>query len=214
MATDDADVSVQIDSVMSYLKTRVKDGVPTGVMRASTYAAGQIAEHLGPGTLARSFKALPIELRRDSVSSWAASRGAAQKYAGIQDQGGTIRPRVMKNLAVPLRLAKTAKGKWPRHFGMGELKLVPRKGRAPLLVRELSGKTIVARRGKNRIYKTWVKAIQPLFVLLKSVQIKPKYYLAAVRGRPDFQARCRELIDKAIADASKKGSRKRRHKGK
>lgn len=80
-------------------------------------------------------------------------------YAAIQDHGGTILPRVAKNLAIPLPGAGVPKGKWPRDFPKGELTLITSR----------AGNKLLARVGKNRI--------KPVFVLKPSVTLHPTDYL-------------------------------------
>ena len=67
------------------------------------------------GALARSY--------RESVSftngAWRIAAESDLVYARIQDQGGVIRPKTVKALAIPL--IPMAVGKWPRHWKRGEL---------------------------------------------------------------------------------------------
>jgi len=193
-------LETQVSSILKGWTDASKRALTRGVIKGAAYTAAEIAEHLinsgaGPGALSRSFRAEPIEVREGTYSAWARSIGSAEIYAGIQNYGGIIRPRTRKALAIPIKGAGIAKGKWPRHFGRGELKLVPRRGRPALLVKELEARKIVARRGKNRIYRTWVKSIKPMYVLLRSVRIKPKHYLEAVA------AKVAEPVDRIIAKA-------------
>lgn len=100
------------------------------------------------GALARSY--------RESVSfSSGKMRIAAESdliYARVQDQGGIIRPKTVKRLAIPL--IPMAIGKWPRHWKRGELF---RRGNALSTMR--GGKPI------------------NVYALAKQVRIRPKRYL-------------------------------------
>jgi hypothetical protein len=203
--SSDKDIAEQVHEIMASVSSATKRGTVRGVYRAAAYVAGEIASEVGAGALGRSFKALPPKVVDGAVTTWAASRGAAQKYARIQDEGGVIRPRVMKALAVPIKGAGVTQGKWPRHYGRAMagstsgLTLMPRRGKPPLLVKVLERKKLVTKRGENRIYKTWVHAIQPMFVLMRSVTIRAKRYLSRVEGRVGNQVT--ELIFDSINEA-------------
>jgi hypothetical protein len=91
------------------------------------------------GALARSF--------RETVSvTGGMLRIAAESdlvYARIQDQGGFIRPKTVKRLAIPL--IPMAVGKWPRHWARGKLfrrgnalSTRPTKGAEPINVYALA----------------------------------------------------------------------------
>jgi hypothetical protein len=133
------------------------------------------------GGLARSFR-----------ETFASSDGATieggsysdLEYAAIQDEGGIIRPRVKKFLAVPVSGAKIAVGKWPRHWEDGKLTLIPRKGKPSLLA-------VVTK-----------KKVTPKYVLLRSVKIKPKNYIerGADRAMPGID----EIAGEAVQIAADK----------
>lgn len=102
-------------------------------------------------------------------------------YAGIQEHGGTVRPRRGQYLTVPLPGALTAAGALRARFAVpGGLRNVPglfviRSGAGNLL--------IVEKRGK--------KGIRPLFVLKTSTTVKGAHYLqagadAAIAALPDI----------------------------
>ncbi len=122
----------------------------------STFPSGRT------GGLARSF--------RESFIGWdsqgvAAGSFSDSVYADIQERGGVIRAKSGRNLAIPIMGGrKLPVGKWPRHFAKGELTLIARKGKPPLL----------ARVKKSRV--------EPLFVLKPSVRITGRAYLDAARA--------------------------------
>ena len=101
-------------------------------------------------------------------------------YAGMQEHGGTVRPRRGQYLTVPLPGALTAAGALRARFAVpGGLRMVPglfviRSGAGNLLV--------VEKRGAG---------IRPLFVLKHSVSVRGKGFLAtgaaeAVRALPEM----------------------------
>lgn len=92
-------------------------------------------------------------------------------YAGIQNYGGTILPRVARNLAVPLPGNPNPR-KWPREYGDGEL--YPIKSRR--------GNRLLMSRADGR----------PMFVLKKSVTLPATGYLE--QAAVDAEA---EMIDRA-----------------
>ncbi len=103
------------------------------------------------GTLARSFKRVVFggNIRDLNMIVFTDS-----KYARIHEHGGKIKPKKGHALAIPLNAAKTSAGvsryKSPRDIP--DLWLYKRGGRPPLLMLEGT----------------------PMFVLLKSVKIKPR----------------------------------------
>jgi len=111
------------------------------------------------GALARSYR------ERTSVRPGSISIGAESDliYARIQDLGGRIFPKTGKRLAIPM--LSVAAGKWPRHFPRGEL-----FRRGSVLSRRVGGRT------------------ENVFMLLKSVRIKPKHYTrsAMERAKPQI----------------------------
>lgn len=90
--------------------------------------------------------------------------GSADVRARILQEGGEIRPKNAKALAVPIHA--DAWGKRPRDFG--DLVYVPRKGsgKAPLLIRK-----VVKGKAEKEV------AFDLMFILLKKVTIKPHPYL-------------------------------------
>lgn len=124
------------------------------------------------GGLANSFA--PRWIKKDKTRLTAGVYSSLV-YAAIQDVGGTIRPKTVKNLAIPVsERAKKTVGKWPRHYAKGKLQLIKSKKGNWLLVE-------MYKRRKNPTIK------EVMFVLKKQVTISPKHYLmtateAAVPG--------------------------------
>jgi hypothetical protein len=108
-------------------------------------------------------------------------------YAKIQNDGGTIKPVSGKYLAVPLKSAKVAPGKWPRHFpksGPGALHFIPRGGgKSPLLAKLRKDGSIL-----------------PVFSLRSSVTLRPKHYLeaAAKKVEPVVEQILMDALDEAL----------------
>lgn len=174
--------------MLKKLQPSVSEHFAKNVLRAAQDAAGEIRKVImstskgRTGKLARSFKAEFV-----SVGSGRVSAGAFSdlSYADIQDRGGTIRPKTMKRLAVPIMSGKNLPvGKWPRHFAKGQLTFIPRKGKAPLLA---------------KVTRT---RVTPLFVLMASVKIKPKRYLRA--ARPKAEAAAHKILGEHVTAAVKK----------
>ena len=157
--------------VLNRMGDEVAEAQAQGVLQAADFLAGVIREVVierspgGKGGLARSWRA---ELTVDDREEVAAEVYSDLVYAGIQDRGGTIRPKTRKNLAIPLRPMPI--GKWPRHFGAGQLTLI-RSRRGNLLLVEAEA----LKRGE----------IRPVFVLKKEVQIPAKNYLAEAEKRAE-----------------------------
>lgn len=145
------------------------------LLLAAQFLTGQIRREIfrrakgGRGGLARSFK--PTFLGQLSDGRLAAGVFSALSYARIQEEGGIIRPKNRKFLAVPHPMAKIPAGKWPRHWG-GRLRLIPRKGKPSLLVLDkMRGP------GRGKSGPGILMSIEPKYVLLKRVRIKPLRYL-------------------------------------
>ena len=123
----------------------------------------------GAGNLARSFKAVMLDAKGSELRAGAVSDSV---YAGVQNEGGQIFPKTVKNLAIPNKDAVPL-GKWPRNYPKDSLSFVPSlKGnprRTGWLIDKLS---------KRR-----------MFTLLKSVTLKEKRYLEAAqeKSEPHFQ---------------------------
>lgn len=110
------------------------------------------------GRLQQSLAAAP-RVTRDTVSI-----GSNVRYARIHQEGGTIRPRNAKMLAIPLTReagrARSAREWWAAH-----------ESRRPFIARSRSGKVFIWQErddGKRR---------EPVFLLLPSARIDPRPYL-------------------------------------
>jgi hypothetical protein len=156
-------------------------------LKAASYAGAEIGRQVikdfprGVGALARSFlPATMIETAPGSVSAGALSRLV---YAGIQDEGGTIRPKTAQMLAVPV--SKKAKKLWPRDW--------PAKGLVCIKSKKGNLLLIDARMAKR-------KKIVVHYVLKDSVKITGSGYLdtASDAIRDKVQAVFAEAIGKAI----------------
>jgi len=116
---------------------------PQAVLRAANHAGGEIARQVfakhggGKGTLARSF--LPAAFV-DVPGSIAAGAFSDLVYAEVQDQGGTIRPKSGKNLAIPL--TPQARNRWPRDWGDKLFFLKSKNGKGLLAERVGNGKKL------------------------------------------------------------------------
>lgn len=97
--------------------------------------------------------------------------GSSVEYAAIQDEGGTVRAKTVKNLAVPLNRQVKVRGMWPRDFPADSLSFIPAKtpGRIIGFLVDASG-TLGLGEG-------------PLFALMPSVDIPPKHLARAGRER-------------------------------
>lgn len=188
-----ADEIIVKDGVGIFVKdlgVRLPSTVERAVLAAAQYAAGVIRKttrEIFPsgrtGALARSFRETFLGWSDGAVSAAAVSD---LTQAGILDRGGVITAKSGRNLAVPVGAGRALPaGKWPRDFAKGELTLIGRKGRPPLLAR-VSGRKVT-----------------PLFILKPSVKIRGRHYLEAARetaasGVADIVAGgVSEAIDKA-----------------
>jgi hypothetical protein len=87
------------------------------------------------------------------------------KYASIHEHGGTIRPKRVKNLTIPLGSTKGTVAMHPEALSP--------KGRLNVM------KT---RTGKLIIFARTARGIKPLFLLKKEVRIPPRYWLSRSIG--------------------------------
>jgi len=136
------------------------------VLQGAQVAAGAISKEVyssfdvRTGALARSFRATFLGNVDGAITATASSDLI---YARVQDEGGEVKPRVMRTLAVPIRSANIAVGKWPRHWPKGELRFIRRPGKDPLLA-------TVTGKGKNQ-------KVHPKYVLKESVHIVGQNYV-------------------------------------
>ncbi len=139
----------------------------TGLLKATYHVENKVKSEVyekfpdgRTGALARSFK--PVFLGRDGNVISAAVQSDLV-YARIQEEGGTITAKG-KYLAVPIS-DRIPVGKWPRHFGAGELVRIQKRGGNPILAK-ITGKKIT-----------------PMFVLKSSVHLRGRKYLESAEKR-------------------------------
>jgi hypothetical protein len=135
-------------------------GVDKGLLETTGHIkknklSGQLLK-VRTGTLRRS-----IEQRsRARGKKITGTIGSRLPYAKIQEEGGTVRPKKGQYLTIPTQFAKTAAG-------------VVRGG-----ARSFANTFIQrSKRGNLLIFQKTGDGIIPLFLLVKSVRIKPKHYL-------------------------------------
>lgn len=107
-----------------------------------------------------------------------ATVGTNVVYARIQQEGGVIKPKNKKALAIPVD--KSAWGKSPKEFQ--NLVFIPRKGKNPLLVE------MKTKRGK-------ASSMKIMFVLMKSVRIPARPFLLF---QPEDYAYMLRRVDRMI----------------
>jgi phage gpG-like protein len=130
------------------------------------------------GQLARSWRERFVGLESGAITAVVES---SLVYAKIHDIGGTIEPITVKKLAIPINAPL---GKWPRHFGEDQLRLIPRPGRNSLLVQP------IGKKGKFRV----------MFVLVPEVSIAGRNYTtrAASKAEPDVL----RIVEREITSAT------------
>lgn len=102
------------------------DGLEGPMLQAAEIVRGEIvkAAPVGTGALRRSFRSVLIQTSKDKISSGVFSD---LPYARIQNTGGTIFPKTVKNLAIPL--TREAQKLWPRDWPPGALVFQMRRGK-------------------------------------------------------------------------------------
>jgi hypothetical protein len=101
--------------------------------------------------------------------------GSSVPYANIQDQGGTITPKTVRYLAVPLTRDVKVRGMWPRDFARGDLYFRAKVGGGQTV-----GFLFDAREGALGLGRG------PLFALVSSVTLPAKGLTdAALRATAD-----------------------------
>lgn len=178
-----------VQRLLNSIAAKTPKTLADAVLKGALYAEGEIKRTLydetaGRGELARSFHSRFVGFTGGDISAEAYSE---KVYARIQEDGGVIRPKHRKALAVPISSAKVPRGKWPRHFpkeGPQALHFIPRRGRAPLLAQVRGGR------------------VKPLFVLLRSVTITPKRYVARTSERiaPEVQRIVADALGQTIRE--------------
>ena len=167
----------RLDFMVGEVSKGVKRSVPRITRQVAVLAQGPLRESIvatmkeggrwAKGRLARSVTTSAIESSnpdaKRTTKVYGFRTGSRLVYARIQDQGGIIRPRTVRYLAIPTRnLGARMRSRWPRDWPRGELFLIPavgpRAGKDPLLARKVRDK------------------IQVLYVLKKQVTIPAKDY--------------------------------------
>ena len=157
----------QARRVFGAVGVAVADTLGVAALRGAEHVAGSIrAEAMGrvkgspttvlTGALARSWRSRFVTRGATEATAEAYSELA---YARIQDEGGTIKPRTRKFLAIPL--VRLPVGKWPRDWPRDALQFI-RTRRGGLLVERV-------KRGRGRA----------IYALVRSSTIKGSGYVAA-----------------------------------
>ena len=161
-----------VDRLVKALKgidANLLDGLRPSMLRAGEILRAAIVRFApaSSGSLRRSFKTAPVDIGGGQISVGLFSD---LPYARIQNQGGTIRPKTGKNLAIPV--TGQARKLWPRDWPSGALSFQIRKGKKLL----------------------FDQANKLQYVLKPSVTLKGSGYLeaAAKAARPDVVS---ELVD-------------------
>jgi len=199
------ELSVKIDDELSRFLDEFGKKFPEEIKRrmllAAEHTVGEIrtviySKMKGRGGLARSFRATFMQATgfTEGGGFGGMIAGAAavsdQIYAGIQDQGGTIRPRTGQFLAIPLKGAGVPPGKWPRHFPAGSLFRVGK-------VLGMSTGTVGSSGNRKNSKAGW----RPLFALAKQVYIKPHHYLEEAAAKAEDGIA--EILGQGIEAAAK-----------
>jgi len=146
---------------------------------------GIAAENQHPATgLAASVMAWEIDRQAAVAAVGVPANAPAARYARILEQGGTIFPTSARNLAIPI--SAEARG-YSSPRDMQGLEMIPRPGKPPLLVRQLT------RRGA-------LKGFELHWVLVPSVTIAPRNWLSrgAELAAGDMQAACRSVLSEYV----------------
>ncbi len=152
------------------------------MLQAAEIVRGEIvqAAPVGTGALRRSFRSALVQTGSKTITAGVFSD---LPYARIQNTGGTIRPKTVKNLAIPL--TPEARKLWPRDWAPGDLVFQIRRGKKLLFDRS------------NRLQ----------YVLKSSVTIKGSGYLdtAAANSKDAVAQHLADAIAELAATELKKG---------
>jgi len=182
----DPPVGLVIDAVADIINPTIRDAT----LLAANHAGGIIATVVtrtfkGTGDLARSF--LPAHFVKGKSGNVTGAAATSDKpQARILDQGGTIRPKTAKALAIPI--TPHAKNLWPREWPQEKLSLVVNKKTGKALLAETVGE------GKS------AKLIYH-YVLLKKAEITGRHYLDEARKKAV------PIVSKIMADAIEKAAK-------
>ena len=187
--------------LIDQLSRKVPEAKALVAFRCAQHAERRIKEQVyqdfdpGTGNLARSFGV--VALGTDMFGMASAGAVSDLVYAGIQNEGGWIFPRVMQNLAVPAKNAGIKLGQWPRHFPKDSLQFIPSK--KP----NITGVLV------ERLAKGSKARAKLLYILMPKVKLKGKRYLekaseAAQMAYPRITAeRLAELVEEAERKAGR-----------
>ncbi len=166
----------------------IADGLQAAVTAGADVIAGNLVtgkygltmRHPGSG-LAASVRGWMMDRAAPLAAVGVPAESPAAVYAGMLERGGTITPKRAKALAVPVS-EEARQAASPRD--MPNLIYIPRKGKPPLLVRELT------RRGN-------MTGMEVHWVLLASVTIPPFHWLTRGAGdaRPDMRATFQDVLN-------------------
>lgn len=150
------------------------------------------------GTLRRSIQG-SVELEAEGVKlTLSAGRegSPSERYADIQEQGGTIRPKKGRFLAIPVNGALTSSGvaryKSPRDVGGLRFQAI-RGGAMGLLVRDHAGRGKGGRGARSEV----------LFILVRSVRIPATRFLG--RAMDETRPKAEEAVRGALRTALEGG---------
>jgi hypothetical protein len=170
--------------------------VSLALLRCAQHAEGEIKRTAqktfkpGTGNLMRSFKAQMLQETGDNLSAGAVSDLV---YAGIQNEGGTIRSSrgPGKFLAIPLANRDIPLGKWPRDYPKGALHvgIAPIPYRLGLVLMDANGRV--------------------MFNLARKVKLEATHYIETAQEASSkewpriFNERLAELADASAKKADK-----------
>lgn len=150
----------KLDEMLERWASGIPKALESGLLEGAQELEGEIKRTLfeiftsGKGQLARSYRSQFVGRTDGGISAGVFSD---LSYARIQDEGGTIKPRSVKNLSIPL--TPQAKKRWPRDWPEGQLS-----------------------RSENKLFATKQtkrgKKLQPQYVLKRSVTLRGRGYLS------------------------------------
>lgn len=184
MATTGISVTDTATPLLADVERSMVEVTKSGALKAADRVRGVIDKEVrstyqSRGLLARSFEATLIQATSGKVTSAALSDSS---YAGIQNRGGTIRPRNRKNLAIPLRQHDRNNYVWPRNHPDRERFVFIKSKRGNKLLALVSGKTI-----------------DPVYLLKPQVTIRGTRYLDRAKKKSE------PIVKKVFGDEVKLG---------
>jgi len=188
-----------------------EQAVLPAVQAAAKFLSSKVAEtqfnrsplQVRTGTLRRSIDADVVRSGDNIIARIGVLKGPATRYAAILEEGGEIRPRKAKALAVPLDAAKTGGGRQRFPGGPTGAKFKSKHPDAFILKRAGKPPLIVAPRRVRGSRNGRVAGLIPLFVLVKRVRIPRTEWLSKgvarnigaweVQFEREFSRRIKEL---------------------